>query len=83
MGIHPNDAATKSSVELVKAVVDLRNYKSKEEVSEIEKAVDISVDMHVAAMKLARPGMKEAELAAAVQQVAVAAGGQISFPIII
>ncbi len=82
MGIHPNDAATKSSVELVQAVVNLRNYKSDEEVREIEKAVDVSVDMHVAAMKMARPGLKESELAAAVQQVAVAAGGQISFPII-
>jgi Xaa-Pro aminopeptidase len=69
-------------VELVQAVVDLRNIKSDDEVKEIEKAVDVSVDMHVAAMKMARPGMKESELAAAVQQVAVAAGGQISFPII-
>ncbi len=82
MGIHPNDAGSKSSVELVQAVVNLRNYKSDEEVREIERAVDTSVDMHVTAMKMARAGMKEAELAAAVQQVAVAAGGQISFPII-
>ena len=80
--IHPNDAASRSSVELVQAVVNLRNVKSDEEVKEIEKAVDTSVDMHVAAMKLAKAGMKESELAAAAQQVAVAAGGQISFPII-
>ena len=82
LGIHPNEAASKSSVELVKAVVNLRNVKSEDEIREIEKAVDVSVDMHVTAIKMARPGMKEAELAAAVQQVAVAAGGQISFPII-
>ncbi len=80
--IHPNYAASRSSVELVQAVVNLRNVKSNEEVKEIEKAVDTSVDMHVAAMKLAKAGMKESELAAAAQQVAVAAGGQISFPII-
>jgi len=82
LGIHPDNAGGESSVDLVKAVVSLRNYKSLEEVMEIEKAVDISVDMHVTAIKMARPGMKESELAAAVQQVAVAAGGQISFPII-
>lgn len=82
LGIHPNNAASESSVELVQAVVNLRNHKSDDEVKEIEKAVDTSVDMHVAAMKLAKAGMKESELAAAAQQVAVAAGGQISFPII-
>jgi len=82
MGIHPDDAAAGSSVDLVQAVVNQRNHKSAEEIKEIEKAVDISVDMHVTAMRMARAGMKEAELAAAVQQVVVAAGGQISFPII-
>jgi len=82
MDIHPDDSASRSSIELVQAVVNLRNYKSDEEIKEIEKAVDVSVDMHITAMKMAKPGMKESELAAAVQQVAVAAGGQISFPII-
>ncbi len=80
--IKPDEVAGKASKEMVLGVVNLRNYKSSEEVAEIEKAVDISVDMHVAAMKLAKAGMKESELAAAAQQVAVAAGGQISFPII-
>lgn len=70
------------SLEFVLGVVNLRNIKSDEEIIEIEKAVDISVDMHVASMKMARAGMKESEIAAAAQQVAVAAGGQISFPII-
>lgn len=82
LGIHPGEVKSKSSVELVKAVVGQRNYKSAEEISEIEKAVDISVDMHVTAMKMAVPGMKESELAAAVTQVALAAGGQLSFPVI-
>ena len=82
LGFHPDKVAQASSIPLVKAVVDLRNHKSKEEIAEIEKAVDISVDMHVAAIRMARTGMKESELAAAVQQVAVAAGGQLSFPII-
>lgn len=82
LGIHPDQTVSHASKELILGVVNLRNYKSEEEIKEIGKAVDISVDMHVAAMKLARAGMKESELAAAAQQVAVAAGGQISFPII-
>lgn len=82
LNIKSSQVKESSSVEFVLGVVNLRNHKSTEEVIEIEKAVDISVDMHVAAMKMARAGMKESELAAAAQQVAVAAGGQISFPII-
>jgi Xaa-Pro aminopeptidase len=82
MGIHPDESGKKASIELVKAVVNLRNHKSEEEVTEIEKAVNISVDMHITAMKMARPGMSEAQLAAAVTEVALAAGGHLSFPVI-
>ncbi len=82
LGISPEAVGKKSSVELVKAVVNLRNHKSTDEIAEIEKAVNISVDMHVAAMKMAKPGMQESELAAAVTRIALAAGGQLSFPVI-
>jgi Xaa-Pro aminopeptidase len=82
LGILPEEQKAKSSIEMVKAVVNLRNHKSAEEIAEIEKAVNISVDMHVAAISMAKPGMKESELAAAVTKVALAAGGQLSFPVI-
>lgn len=80
--IRPEDQAGSASVELIKAVVNLRNHKTAEEVAEIEKAVDVSVDMHVRAMQVARPGMKEAQLMAEVMAVALASGGNISFPVI-
>lgn len=67
---------------LVMAVINQRNYKSAEEIAEIEKAVNVTVDMHLTAMRMTRPGMRESEIAAAVHQVAQAAGGDISFPII-
>jgi Xaa-Pro aminopeptidase len=38
--------------------------------------------MHTAAMRMARPGMLESEIAAEVERIAVAAGGRISFPVI-
>ena len=80
--ILPRDVKEKSSIELIMGVINQRNYKSSEEISEIRKACDRSVDMHTLAMRIAKPGVSEAQIAAAVQKVAVEAGGQISFPII-
>jgi len=81
-GIMPREVEAKSSVELVNAIIKQREYKTEEEIVQIEQAVDVTVDMHVAAMKVARPGMTEAEVAAEVHRVALAANGNISFPII-
>lgn len=82
LGVKPLQANELASIDLVKAVVDQRNYKSDEEIAEIEKAVNVTVDMHLSGMRMAKPGMKESEIAAAVYEVALAAGGNISFPII-
>ena len=81
-GIAPKELASNYSVELVKAVVSQREFKSEEEIAELTKAVDVSVDMHVAAMRFAKPGMTEAQVTARIHEVAIAAGGGISFPII-
>lgn len=82
LNIVPSQANTNQSIDFVKAVVNQRNYKSQEEIVLIEDAVNTTADMHLTAMRMARPGMKESEIAAAVQQVAIAAGGQLSFPVI-
>jgi Xaa-Pro aminopeptidase len=81
-GISPGEAADKSSLDLVKAVVSQRELKSEEEIEQLGQAVNVSVDMHIAAMKYAKPGMSEAQIAAEIHKVALAAGGNISFPII-
>lgn len=70
------------SLDLIKAVVAMRSIKSDEEIEQIEQAVDISVDMHVAAMRMARPGVVEYEIAAEVERVARAAGGRLAYPVI-
>lgn len=80
MGLMP--AAQEASLPFIRAVVDQRNYKSDEEIVEIEKACNITADMHLTAMKMVRPGMKEYEIAGAVEAVAFAAGGDLSFPVI-
>lgn len=82
LGILPAEAKAESSLELIMGVVNQRNHKSLEEIAEIDRAVAVSVDMHNTAMRMVRPGVRESEIAAAVQAVAVASGGQIAFPII-
>ncbi|MBN2165720.1 MAG: aminopeptidase P N-terminal domain-containing protein [Marinilabiliaceae bacterium] len=70
------------SVELVKSVVKQREIKSDEEICQIEEAVNISVDMHIAGIRAIRPGIKECVVAAKIHEVALSAGGNIGFPII-
>jgi Xaa-Pro aminopeptidase len=82
LGILPAEAKGEASLELIMGVVNQRNHKSPEEIADIDRAVAVSVDMHVTAMRMVRPGVRESEIAAAVQAVAVASGGQIAFPII-
>ncbi|MFA8299861.1 MAG: aminopeptidase P family protein [Hyphomicrobiales bacterium] len=67
---------------LAKAVISQRIYKSDEEIEEIEKAVNTTVEMHKTAMRITRPGIKESEIASRVLEIACATGGNISFPII-
>jgi len=82
LGVNPNESKARASLELILGVVNQRNYKSAEEITEIRKACDVSVDMHALSMRMAKPGVSEAKIAAAVHEVALASGGQISFPII-
>jgi Xaa-Pro aminopeptidase len=82
LGVNTDRASEEASVPFIRAVVDQRSVKTPDEVAEIEKAVDISVDMHLTALRMARPGVTEAEIAAAVHRVARASGGDLSFPII-
>jgi Xaa-Pro aminopeptidase len=82
LGVPPRKAVDQASLEFIRAVVDQRSIKTDEEITELDRAVDISVEMHTAAIRMARPGMLESEIAAEVERVAVAAGGRISFPVI-
>ncbi|MDP2039992.1 MAG: aminopeptidase P family protein [Algoriphagus sp.] len=74
---------SQASVDFIKAVVSLRSIKSKEEIQELTKAVNISVSMHKKLMLEAKPGMKEYELLGLVAGQALSLGGSVSFPPII
>ncbi|MCK7532442.1 MAG: M24 family metallopeptidase [Marinilabiliales bacterium] len=74
---------TLASVELIKAVISMRSIKENIEIEEIEHAVDIAYEMHVAAMKMCRPGVREQEIFGTLEGIALAKGGGTSFPIIL
>jgi Xaa-Pro aminopeptidase len=82
LGLPAEKVPEQASLELILAVIDQRNVKSDEEVLELERAATTSVEMHVAAMRMARPGMRESDIAAEVERVALAEGGGVSFPVI-
>lgn len=82
LSIPPLEQARRASLPFLQSVVQLRLHKSEEEILEIERAVDTSVDMHLAAMRMVRPGLREADVAAKVAEIALAAGGQLAFPVI-
>ncbi|HSA04442.1 MAG TPA: aminopeptidase P family protein [Tenuifilaceae bacterium] len=82
LGVSPAESHSKASIPFITAVGEQRNIKSAEEIVELEHAVSMTTEMHQAAMRFAKPGMTEAQIAAKVHEVALAAGGGISFPII-
>lgn len=71
------------SIDLIRAVISLRAYKSDEEIEQLHDAVSITSLMHQEAMKMARPGMVEREIVAHLNEVALSKGAGISFPPIV
>ena len=81
-GLSAQEIKTTSSKGLITAIVSQRNYKTAEELVEIEKGVDTTVEMHIAAMKMLKPGMSELDVVVEIEKIARATGGEISFPTI-
>ncbi len=78
-----NEVKNFVSVDLIKAIVSLREIKDEFEIAEIEKAVDIAYDMHTTSMRMAYPGRVEREIAGTIEGISLAQGGPVSFPIIL
>lgn len=79
LGLPIEKLREEASLSLIKAIIDLRAYKTAEEIAEMELALDITRDMHVAAMQKARPGMVEAALAGMVEGIAISRGGRPAY----
>ncbi|MFI5194891.1 MAG: aminopeptidase P family protein [Chitinophagales bacterium] len=73
----------KHSIDLIKVIVSQRSNKSAGELDELEKAVDLTIDMQLAALQFGKEGISEAQVAGKMHSVALGAGGNLAFPIIL
>lgn len=70
LGITIDEVVNRISVDLIKAVVSLRSYKTGEEVAQIEDALNRATGkLHVEAMKLNMPGAYEYEIAGHIESL--------------
>lgn len=83
IGVLPSRLKAYSSLELIKAIVDLRSVKEPQEIAEIRKACAVGYQMHVTAMKMAKAGIWEQTIAGTIEGIANAGGGMVSFPVIL
>ena len=80
---NPCQMKSLASVDLIKAVVEMRSIKEEIEIHEIEKAIDIAYEMHTTAMKMCKPGVKEQEIFGTIEGIALSRGAGVSFPSIV
>jgi len=83
LGIPTPNLAKNVSVDLIHALVGMRSVKDQFEIAEIEVACESGYKMHVAAMKMAKPGVMEQQIAGTIEGIALAFGGGTSFPTIL
>lgn len=72
-----------ASKDLIKAIVNQREVKSEEELTEMEKAVNISGIMHKSVMRYARNGMQECELVGVIERIAANYDTHMAYGIIL
>ena len=83
LGIPTANLAKNVSVDLIHALVGMRSVKDQFEIAEIEVACETGYKMHVAAMKMAKPGVMEQQITGTIDGIALAYGGGTSFPTIL
>jgi Xaa-Pro aminopeptidase len=83
IGTDTETLRSNSSESLAHAICEQRSVKSQEEITEIEKSLEIAGLMHVTAMKMARAGVVEREIAGAIEGIALSHGCGTSFPVIL
>jgi Xaa-Pro aminopeptidase len=82
-GIPVRAVKARASLSLVRAVVGLREIKSREEIAEIETSLEITQAMYLTAMRLAKPGRTETFVIGGMEGVMRSLGGRWAFPPIV
>lgn len=83
LGIKAKAVKHKASIELIKAIVDIRNIKDQYEIAHLDDIMSIGYEMHTTAMRLAVDGAHESRITGEVEAVALKHGGHTSFPVIL
>ena len=83
LGIVPDKQANYASDDLKKAVSALRSVKDEKEIAHLDAIQDVGYAMHTTAMKMARQGVYEREIAGFIEGIALSNGGTVSFPVIL
>lgn len=83
MDLKPDAVKDHFSEDLVKAVVEQRSVKIKEEVEEMEKALSVTHETYSAAMRMTKPGIYEREIAGKMEGIVLSHGYTIAFPTIL
>jgi Xaa-Pro aminopeptidase len=72
-----------ASKEFIQAVVAQRNVKIPEEIGQMELAHEVTYDMYIAAMKMAKSGVYEYEIVGKMDGIISASDCHVAFPIIL
>jgi Xaa-Pro dipeptidase len=80
LGVIPRRVNDYTSTELIKVIAEQRQVKSKEEIEEIESAIEVAYEMQTTAMRFAKPGMYERDVMGFITGLATSLGSGISFP---
>jgi Xaa-Pro aminopeptidase len=83
LGLKRESVLKKVSTNLIQEVINQRSVKIEEEVEEIEKAHAITLEMHKTAMRMAKAGIYEYDIAGTIEGIALRAGGHVAFPVIL
>jgi len=78
----PSDVNGSYSAELTRAVVALREIKGPEEIAEMEAALAVTREMHIAAMRTSRPGVVEHEVVGIMEGIMRRRDWQLAYPVI-
>ncbi len=83
LNINPDEIDKYISVDLIKAVADMRSVKEEREIEEIENTLSlVTREMHITAMQMASPGNYEYEIAGKIEGIALQHNASLAYPAI-
>lgn len=82
-GIEPTQVKSRASKELIRSVVAQRSIKIPQEIEQMEMAHEVTYDMYITAMKMAKPGIYEREIVGQMEGIVLSSGWHMAFPTIL